>query len=1543
MVWRFRRSAARRPSDARAGVLASKTLRRRVALPVVLIVAGGLLSAAGATTPANPASCANPIVCENELPGTPESDWDMSAGEGTTIQGFADPFSVPVGGTINFKIDSSVSSYSIDIYRMGYYGGDGARLIASLTPNMTVSENQPPCNTNTVTGLVDCGNWGVSASWTVPSTAVSGVYFAHIYTATDDNQIPFVVTDPSSTADVVFMTSDETWEAYNQWGGYSLYTGDATGSPWSSSALDPGRAVQVSYNRPFTTRWNTDTYGQDFFFSDEFPMIEFLEENGYNVTYVSQSDVSQPGAASMLEQHKVFMTAGHSEYWDAGDVANVTAARNAGVNLAFFSGNLMWWKTRWASSQYGNESYRTLITYKESLDTTQDDPDDPPTWTGEWRDPRFMASGDDSGQPENALTGQLWMVNCCSYNETVTSPFSQLGIWKNTAAASLQSGQTYTMPDETLGYEWDEDVDNGFRPAGEIDLSKTCETDVQQVLQDPQEDIAPGDACNSLTLYRASSGALVFDAGTVQWAWGLNAQHDTDEVNTTDPVMQQATINLLAMMGVQPATLMAGMKPGVQPDYTSPPTSTITSPPSGSTFANGQEVTISGTATDTGGGVVAGVEVSTDGGSSWHPVTTMSAASTSVTWSYTWSAAGDGPITILSRATDDDANTETPGPGVSVTVGCPCSLFGDDYTPSVTSSSDQSALELGVKFQSSVAGWVDGVRFYKGAGNDGTHTGSLWTADGTLLATGTFTNETTSGWQSMTFANPVEIDPNTTYVVSYWDPDGHYSSDSNLFDWPLSTPPLTAVQANYVSSSGGNGVYNLGGQAFPTQTYNGSNYAVDVIFDTTEPPGAPPALLSVSPYPGSSSNPVTTDPTATFTKSMDTSTLSFDVTDPAGNTVAGATSFNATDTIATFTPSSSLDPDTTYTVTVNGAQDNFGETLPPYTYSFTTSQAYSTGGSGTCPCTIWPDTTPSSAGDASDAQPVTLGLEFQATSDGEITGVRFYKEPDDTGTHIGSLWTSSGQLLATGTFSNESTEGWQELDFSTPVAVNAGQTYVASYFTSTGHYAVTPNDLSSPVTSGPLTAVANGGVYAYGSGNTFPSSSYDGSNYWVDVVYGPNQTPPTASPANPIDGQTSLPTDTGVSFSFNEPVQSSSISFTLTGPGGVSVPGTLSYDSSDNTAMFVPSGDLTGGSGPLSSDTTYTATVSAALSAASGTAMSGPDTWSFTTAQATPPPGQCPCQIWPDSTQPVQASSGDTQPVNVGVQFTPDENGTITGIRFYKGVGNTGTHVGSLWDQYGDLLGRVTFTDESVAGWQQANFATPVPVTAGETYTASYLAPNGGYAADAGALSSAVTSGPLTALADGGVYAYNSSSAFPTQSYDGTNYWVDVVFAPNTTQCPCSIWSPSSQPVQASSSDTQSVNVGVQFTSDENGWITGIKFYKGPDNTGTHVGSLWDSSGNLLGQVTFTNETASGWQEADFSTPIAVTAGETYTASYLAPYGGYAADAQSLSSPVVNGPLTALASGGVYIYGSSSADPVFSWNSTNYWVDVVFTATNPQG
>ena len=215
-------------------------------------------------------------------------------------------------------------------------------------------------------------------------------------------------------------------------------------------------------------------------------------------------------------------------------------------------------------------------------------------------------------------------------------------------------------------------------------------------------------------------------------------------------------------------------------------------------------MTISGTATDTGG-TVAGVEVSTDSGSTWHPATGTTS------WSYSWSAHGSPTATIMSRATDDSGNVETLSPSVNVNVACPCTLAGPERDAAVVDEQDAGAVEVGVRFKADVDGLVTGVRFYKASANTGTHVGNLWTAGGTRLATGTFSGETASGWQQLNFTTPVDITAGTTYVASYYAPRGHYSVSSEYYYWPgpvggnsLDSPPLHAVSAN---RGGANGVF----------------------------------------------------------------------------------------------------------------------------------------------------------------------------------------------------------------------------------------------------------------------------------------------------------------------------------------------------------------------------------------------------------------------------------------------------------------------------------------------------------------------------------------------------------------------------------------------------------------------------------------------------------------------------------------------------------------------------------------------------------------
>jgi hypothetical protein len=593
-------------------------------------------------------------VTENCLPGNPSSEWDISGAGDTTIQGFATDISVNRGSAISFKVDTNATSYRLDIYRMGYYGGMGARKITTLTPSVTLPQDQPACLTDATTGLIDCGNWAVSASWSVPANATSGIYFARLVRADTGgaSHIFFIVRDDASTSDLLFQTSDTTWQAYNGYGGNSLY--------WGGPGTNPSRAYKVSYNRPFITRSNS---AHDFVFNAEYPMVRFLEANGYDVSYFTDVDSDRNGA--LIANHKVFLSVGHDEYWSGAQRSNVEAARDAGVNLAFLSGNEIFWKTRWETSMDGSGTpYRTLVCYKETHANARIDPlDSSPTWTwtGTWRDPRFSPPSD-GGRPENAVSGNIFMVNDGATSSIIVpAEDGKMRFWRNTSIANLAPGSSYTLPFGTLGYEWDSDLDNGFRPAGVVRMSSTTVNNAP-VLQDYGSTYASGTATHHLTLYRASSGALVFGAGTVQWSWGLDSNHDGTAA-PTDVNMQQATVNLLADMHAQPATIQPGLISAAASSDTVAPSSTISSPLNGAVVQPNTIVTITGNATDAGGGVVGGVEVSVDGGVSWHPAVGRAS------WSYTWTTpTTTGLVSILSRAVDDSGNLEIPSVGITVMV-----------------------------------------------------------------------------------------------------------------------------------------------------------------------------------------------------------------------------------------------------------------------------------------------------------------------------------------------------------------------------------------------------------------------------------------------------------------------------------------------------------------------------------------------------------------------------------------------------------------------------------------------------------------------------------------------------------------------------------------------------------------------------------------------------------------------------------------------------------------------------------------------------------
>jgi hypothetical protein len=1479
----------------------------------------------------------NPVLCENTRTGNPSTEWDISGSGDATIQGFASDISANKGTAVNFKIRTSAAAYRLDIYRLGYYAGMGARRVATILPSASLPQNQPACLSDATTGLVDCGNWATSASWAIPSDAVSGVYIARLV-RTDTNgasHIVFIVRDDTASSPVLFQTSDTTWQAYNDFGGNSLYSGSPA-----------GRAYKVSYNRPFAT---ATTKPESWLFNAEYPMLRWLEANGFNVSYASGIDTDRRGAAA-IQTHRVFMSVGHDEYWSAAQRANVEAARGAGVNLAFFSGNEMFWKTRWENSIDGSATtYRTLVSYKETHAGAVIDPQDPPTWTGTWRDPRFSPPAD-GGRPENALTGTLFMVNGTEYDTlTVSSNYSRLRFWRNTSVATLGSGQSANLTGGCnciLGYEWDEAPDANH-PAGLIRMSSTT-VNVPAKLQDYGNTYAPGSATHSLTLYRATSGALVFSAGSVDWSWGLDTHHN-GQASTVEPALQQATLNLLADMGQQPGSIQPGLVAATASTDTTPPLSSISSPVAGSTEAVGDPVSIVGTANDAGGGVVGGVEVSTDNGATWH------LATGTTNWSYSWTPSSQGNTTIRSRAADDSGNIEAPAAGVNVSVGtatCPCSIWSPSATPAIASQNDSGSVELGLKFRSDSAGYITGVSFYKGAGNSGTHAGSLWSSTGTLLGQATFSGETASGWQQASFPSPVAIAANSTYVVSYHAPNGHYALNQNYFTTTgVDNAPLHALVSG--GASGTNGVYNYStGSTFPSNSFAASNYWVDAIFVTSIAPDTTPPVISAV----QSTNVSNIGATISWTTNEPSDTqVDYGTTTAYGSSTALNTSFvvshsqtlsgltastlyhyrvksrDAAGNLATsgdFTLTTSA-PDTTPPTITNVQPSSIGSSGATITWTtdevadsqidFGTTAAYgssttldtnavtnhsqtlsglssntlyhyrvksrdpsanlatsgdftfTTAALANCPCSIWsPSATPATASQA-DSGSVELGVKFRSDAAGYISGIRFYKGSGNTGTHVGSLWSSTGALMGQATFSGESASGWQQVSFGTPVAINANTTYVASYHAPSGGYSLNQNYFtSSGVDNTPLHALASGvdgtnAVYNYSTTSSFPTNSFASSNYWVDVVFvtsiAPDTTPPVISSVQATGIGSSGAT---LTWTTNE-VSDSQVDYGTT----------TAYGSSTavNSANVTSHSQTLSG---LSVSTVYHYRVKS-RDPSNNLATSGDFTFTTTTPDTTPP-------------------------VISAVQAT----------------------------SIGSTAATITWTTNEIAD-TQVDYGTTTAYGSSTTLDTTAVTSH---------------SQTLNGLSSSTLYHYRVKSRDPSSNLSTSGDFTFTTAASVTCQ-PCTIWPSTATPSIASQSDSGSVELGVKLRSDAGGYITGIRFYKGPANSGTHVGSLWSSTGVLLAQATFTAETTSGWQQVTFPTPVAITANTTYIASYHAPGGGYSLNQNYFTgSGVDSAPLHALADGvaggdGVYNYSAGSSFPTNSFASSNYWVDVLFQNSLP--
>lgn len=474
--------------------------------------------------PTNP----NPIFLENQKPGS--TNWKIlnnSYARNGEIAGYAGATSVNKGGSLPLKVSlGSTGQFTIDVYRLGYYGGAGGRLVVSS--GALSGTTQPACSFDSTTRLVEC-NWTTSWTVSVGTDWTSGLYIAKL---TDQNSgkqshIWFVVRNDSSTSDILFQSSFTTLLAYNTYGGYSLYGFNSVGGQ---------RAFKVSYDRPFSSasirpeetesalRW-------------EYHMIRWLESQGYDVSYVTNMDVQ--ANPQSLRQHKVFLSVGHDEYWSLEERNAVEQARDAGVNLAFFSANTAYWRVRFENSSTGGAN-RTMVCYKENW------AQDPVAPTNKFRSPQ-------NNRPENALLGimytgsAVWKYWLYDTDRSYYGGFDFVVSNSNDpyyANTNLNNGDKLFG---LIGHEWDTVINNGAAPSNLVILA---ESPVSPAGID--EDLPPGTntQLSHAVRYTAASGAKVFATGSIHWMLGL----DSDGINPNgeDLRAKQIAVNVLADMSARP-------------------------------------------------------------------------------------------------------------------------------------------------------------------------------------------------------------------------------------------------------------------------------------------------------------------------------------------------------------------------------------------------------------------------------------------------------------------------------------------------------------------------------------------------------------------------------------------------------------------------------------------------------------------------------------------------------------------------------------------------------------------------------------------------------------------------------------------------------------------------------------------------------------------------------------------------------------------------------------------------------------------------------
>ena len=546
----------------------------------------------------------NAITKENSLLGT--SEWQLThPATHREIEGYASKTSVATGDSIQLFVNTKALKYSITVYRMGWYNGLGGRLISGpFLADGSVQEIPKPA---TKTGMVEC-NWTHPFTLKIEDHWTTGVYLAKLQEHASNRQsyIIFVVRNDTKAADILFQLPVTTYQAYNVWGGKSLYShesGDAL--PWGSSKGHA--AVKVSFNRPYAASTNlkaANGMGAGEFLTNvqssnegyplncsgwDYPMVRWLEKNGYDINYCTNIDIHT--SLDILKRNTLFLSQGHDEYWSKEMKDHVIAARNSGINLAFFSANTAYWQIRFEPSIYTNEANRTIVCYKNA----KKDPVDDITTTVLFRDPPVSS-------PESAFIGGQYFED--RVNSDIVISDASHSIFKDT---KLKNGDRLKG---LLGYEVNKKTDHSPTNTQVLTSSKafyqysddlgvtakiksfmirlnflvailaclfilvcifyilkylkkrstvfqkfnkaiTTVSGVILIFSLVALYIFQAKYKSNMTIYTAKSGAKVFSTGTIQWSWGLD-DYNVPELRASsyDKNVEIITHNVLQLLGV---------------------------------------------------------------------------------------------------------------------------------------------------------------------------------------------------------------------------------------------------------------------------------------------------------------------------------------------------------------------------------------------------------------------------------------------------------------------------------------------------------------------------------------------------------------------------------------------------------------------------------------------------------------------------------------------------------------------------------------------------------------------------------------------------------------------------------------------------------------------------------------------------------------------------------------------------------------------------------------------------------------------------------